>query len=503
MTLKSTISILLTLTCFLTYSQDLSFELKDFNHKISSQVKIIDPLKTIKSSPFAGDLDPELEAQLQAIVDSCRSTTNAAGISAALITPDGNWAGTNGMASMDVPVKPSDIFGVGSVSKILTAAAIFKLQDDEQLNINDEVSDWIPSIMDYEFIDPSINIYNLLQHTSGIFNYTEHPNFADSIYSSDFTRVWTPIEILEDFLAEPLFTNGQSWSYSNTNYILLGLIIEAASGQSYHQYIRDQLLSPNDLDGIALFPYENITSDYAHIFIDLDNDGNVDDIDAAGIDYQSIFSSAWAAGAYTSSAEDIATFARLLYSGKLLSEEAMMDMYGQYPLNNQVSYGMGVIIVNDEEGNSILYGHNGAIFYSSNVFYFPAKDIAVSLLANSGNVNADITYPYMLDIIEACINFVPTSDKNVPIQINEINLYPNPTSDYLNIEYTLIKKSEVEIHVIDQMGKIIETISSAKNQAMGKQSIEWKGVNALAAGLYYLDFKVEGKKSYSKIFIKE
>ena len=447
------------------------------------------------------EIHPELAERFQFILDSCAIETGAIGLSASVNIPDGIWNGVNGEASEGRAVEVTDIFGIGSVTKTITSAAIFKLQEAKILTLDDAVIDWIPNIGDYTFIDPNAKIYQLLQHTSGIFDYTTHPSYPDSIYGGDFTRIWTPTELLEKFLDEPTFITGQNWGYSNTNYLLLGLIIESASGQAYHQYVRTEILDPIGLTDIRLFPYEQIASDYAHIYVDLMNDGTIDDIDAAGIDYEAIFSAAWAAGAYTASAEDITTFAKLLYSGQILSDDSMNQLFGEYPLGGNAGYGMGVIIYSDDESNPYLYGHNGAIFYSSNVYYFPAKDLSVSILANSNNVNANITVPYLLEMIQSCIDFVPsTTDTKHVLAVDHIKVFPNPALDFLNIKYTLERNSDLEIFVTDASGKVVSKISSGMHSA-GTNEIKWDGVSDLSNGIYFLEFVGSGVVN-TKVFLK-
>ncbi len=497
------LSFLLTIIVSSIIAQHPNLVPHSFQITNETEVKIqYDPHNVNSDARSSMEIHPELAARFQFILDSCYNETGAVGVSASVNIPDGIWNGVQGEASIERAVEKTDIFGVGSVTKTITSAAIFKLQEADLLSLDDAIVDWIPNIGDYTFIDPSAKIYQLLQHTSGIFDYTSHPSFADSIYGGDFTRVWTPTEILEKFLDAPVFITGQSWAYSNTNYLLLGLIIESAAGVPYHEYVRSAILEPIGLTDIRLFPYEQIASEHAHIYVDLMNDGSIDDIDAAGVDYESIFSSAWAAGAYTASAEDITTFAKLLYSGQILNQSSMDQLFGEYPLGGNAGYGMGVIIYSDAEGNPYLYGHNGAIFYSSNVFYFPAKDLAISLLANSNNVNANITINYLSDMIQACIDFVPsTTSKEKTITVEGIKIMPNPSSESINIRYNLLRNTELDIFVTDASGKRVSQIATGLHFA-GANEIRWDAVEQLSNGIYFLEIVGEGVLE-TKVFVKE
>lgn len=416
-----------------------------------------------------------------------------------MVTPEGTWTSAIGLASMDAPALPSNIYGIGSVTKTITATAIFKLQEAGMLTIDDQVVDWIPDVAKYNFIEPNIRVYQLLQHTSGIYNYTNHENFVDSVFAVNLDRVWEPEELLSNFLNLSLFEPGTNWSYSNTNYILLGMIVEAASGMPYHEYVRTAILEPIGLESMALFPQENRTDDHAHIFVDFGNDGIMDDVDAAGVTYESIFSSAWAAGAYTSTSADITTFMRELMRGNILSDSSMESMLAPFPLGN-IGYGMGVIVFFDPEGNPFLYGHNGAIIYSTNSFYLPAKDIAVSIISNSQNVNAELTFPYLQEMMAACINFVPTSVEE-HFTFKEIQISPNPVSEVVNISYELKNKTSLEIWVNDISGKRLYKLQDV-GQGSGSHFIQWSGVQQLEAGLYLIEF-VENGRSQSKLFIKK
>lgn len=136
------------------------------------------------------------------------------------------------------PIQISDKFQIGSNTKQIVAAAILKLQEEGKLSLEDEVSNYLPQYPRFN----GIKIKDLLNHTSGIANYTEHSDFmATRSYTKSFSLDHI-IDHLSKFKLD--FKPRTNWKYSNGGYIIAGKIIEQASGESWHSYVKKQILIP-------------------------------------------------------------------------------------------------------------------------------------------------------------------------------------------------------------------------------------------------------------------
>lgn len=144
-----------------------------------------------------------------------------------------------------VPVSPSTYFNIGSITKSFTALAILLLQDKGKLNINDKLNKLVPSIPHGD----SITVYNLLNHSSGLPDFLRQPNFFEITGRQDYA---TLKDVLPLFINYPLnFTPGTRTSYSNSNYVLLAHIIEVISGKPYFNFLREDILNPENITTIV------------------------------------------------------------------------------------------------------------------------------------------------------------------------------------------------------------------------------------------------------------
>jgi D-alanyl-D-alanine carboxypeptidase len=212
----------------------------------------------------------------------------------------------------------------------------------------------------------------LLNHTSGIFNYTD-----DSTFQQGMGKPWTPIDLVHLATAHaPYFAPGAGWQYSNTNYILLGMIAESAGGAPLATQIRDRDRTPAHLDHTFLDGSETLDGTLAAGFHGTANVTHA--IDPTG---------AWAAGAIVASGADVAEWAAALYGGDAVLGASERDLLTADPADNG-SYGLGVIILpaSNSLGNGIGLGHDGQIpGFASQMFYFAQTQLAlVSIVDDDG-----------------------------------------------------------------------------------------------------------------------
>ena len=254
------------------------------------------------------NLDSSLINELQYVLDSVRIEQDVEGASVSINFGDsGDWLGVSGESHPDSPIRTDHLFSIASITKTFTAAAILQLAEEEALALDDSLYRWLPP---FEWIDSTITIRQLLNHTSGVFSFHESGAFWDSIYT-DHERFWTPEEMIRYFVDYPYFEPSEGWHYSNTNYLLLGMIIREATESEVSTEFRERFLDPLELNNSYLDIEEEYEGEIAHGWHDIDSDGDRDDI--FQFPRTSWYSAIWTGGAMVSTPDDISRWARALY----------------------------------------------------------------------------------------------------------------------------------------------------------------------------------------------
>ncbi|MBE9064888.1 serine hydrolase [cf. Phormidesmis sp. LEGE 11477] len=193
---------------------------------------------------------------------SSRVTETVPGISVAITSPFGDLSKVSGTANLEnnTPVEKGDRFEVGSITKTFTATTLLKLVEAGILTLEDTLTDWLPANVTDSLPNASeITLRQLLNHTSGVAEY-------DSILIEQgqqnplvFLRDWQPEEIVALIgEADPFFAPGEGWQYSNTNFILAGMVVEAATGNDLAAEVRSQIIDPLELDNTFFGAAEDI-----------------------------------------------------------------------------------------------------------------------------------------------------------------------------------------------------------------------------------------------------
>ena len=259
-------------------------------------------------------------------------------------------------------------FEIASITKQFTATAILMLQEKKLLSVEDPISKYIP---DYPNGD-KIKIYNLLNHTSGIRDYVE---LAESIESGKHT--YTLEELIGLFKNEPLdFGTGTEFEYSNSNYILLGYIIEKVSKKNYKDYIKENIIKPLNLINTGFLSDKATIKDKAVGYDTIDNNENEykKAIDTEG----SLIASA---GEIYSTVEDLYRWEEALYAGKIINKQSLKEMFTP----NLSDYGYGWFIDESNKGNKII-SHGGNLSgYTSYVERNFSKKYLIIILSNREN----------------------------------------------------------------------------------------------------------------------
>ncbi len=253
------------------------------------------------------------------------------------------------------PLAPTVPTRIGSITKTFVATVVMQLVEEGALSLDDPIADHLP---DHPFAASGpaepLTVRHLLSHRSGIANYTDLPTFFPDV-DGDPDRVWTPGEIV-DLVADTPAQPGAPFAYSNTNYIVLGQLIEAIEGESAGDVIARRITTPLGLDTI--------------------------DLATESADDTAIVSTAWTAGAMRSSADDLAAFIEALAAGDVVSADSLAAMIDIDPASIETGgYGLGLLAVGvnpDEVG----WGHGGGIPGGiSFVAHFPDTGETVVILS--------------------------------------------------------------------------------------------------------------------------
>ncbi|HKV69411.1 MAG TPA: serine hydrolase domain-containing protein, partial [Gaiellales bacterium] len=277
----------------------------------------------------------------------------AAGVpGAVLVVRDGDRqlrlaAGTSDLAA-GTPMRAENRFKIGSITKTFVAAVVLDLVRDGRLHLGDTVAHWLPGLVPN---GAHITVKQLLRHQSGLFDYFEDPRATEPYLAGDLGYVWTPRALIELATSHPPnFPPGTSFSYSNTNYLVLGLIVERATGHSLREELRRRIFKPLHLSSTRFPTSQRFGPRLAHGY--LWSPQSRQDVTAVS---QSL---GWAAGGVVSSAGDVARFFRALLGGDILPQRLLHEMRQTVPLGPGVGYGLGVIRVASPCGP--LWGHDGS-----------------------------------------------------------------------------------------------------------------------------------------------
>ncbi|MER5615614.1 serine hydrolase domain-containing protein [Streptomyces sp. NPDC002215] len=256
-----------------------------------------------------------------------------------------------------VPADPKAKFRIGSNTKAFASTVLLQLEGEKKLSLDDTVAKWLPGAVAANGYDGSkITIRQLLNHTSGLPDYFKSVLINGPYFLNTNPReVFPPQNLVNVALAmrAPAAEPGEKFEYSNTNYLLAGMVIKAVTGEDAAAQIQRRIIEPLGLRDTS-FPtsdpalYGNYLHGYAirTIFI---NDATASNVQVFG-----------SAGAMVSTMDDLATFSRALMTGKLLEPAQMTELKTTVPVTADVGYGLGIERIKLSCGKS-AWGHNGAV----------------------------------------------------------------------------------------------------------------------------------------------
>ena len=340
---------------------------------------------------------------LQARADALATSHPPGGVILAIIEPDGKViAASAGRQSGGDPIPIDGRVRIGSVTKTFVAVLVLQLVDDGKVDLDAPARSYVTNSP----LPPDVTVRDLLQHTSGLPGDAQ-PGFLARIQGQP-EKPRTPKEILAfSHDVPPLFEPGTSWSYSNTNYIYLGLLIERVTGMPVARVLRTRIIQPLGLEDTYLAGAEEGPPVIRAPVRIGDREFPYD------YPYTSIVTSAWTAGAMVSSAADVGTFFNALFAGRLISRSALREMRtiapGSEADDPPSGYGLGLTEWHPSEYPGVrLYGHGGGISsFVTLAFHDPLS--GVTYFAAGTDLGMDFK-PTMLEMI----GFINGADGRVP-----------------------------------------------------------------------------------------
>ena len=441
-------------------------------------------------------INPTLSARFQTVLDSTCKTLHIRGASVSILIPNvGTWNGVYGESYKGKPVTPGMIFNIGSNTKTYTAASILLLEEKGLLKIDDTIGTWIQNQLN---ISGKITIRQLLNHTSGIYNFLANDSINGLILGNP-KRIWNPEELFK-LVKKPDFKPGTSWEYSNTNYEIAGVIIEKVTGKRYYQAIRDLLFTPQNFNHAVFFPHESTTDTIAHNWaMELGNGTLAVDLMAdTTYSNNAFFSMAGPAGEIMTTAEENAEFWYRLTSGKIISPASLKEMLtfiriGTGVTGMPIGYGLGIFrYVKGMNGRTILeHGGTNIGFIGENTVD-TTSHIAFSVLTNQDSVsNDDILMSVIAPLHKQTLHYALSGINDVSYNSPSVNIYPNPAMDMLNINLKNII-GNTSLSIYDMTGKQVlnSTISKEENKVQ---------LADLKSGLYIIKLMSDkGEHIYSQ-----
>ena len=322
-------------------------------------------------------LSPDQRHQVDAIATDVLAKTGVPSVSIAIVQ-DGKiaYAQAYGEARLDprTPARPDMRYSIGSVSKQFTVAAMLILQEQGKLSLDDKVSRFLPDLTRAN----QVSIRELLSHTSGYQDY-----WPQDYVMPMMLEPTTAERIVDGWARKPLdFDPGAQWQYSNTNYVIAGVILEKAGGVPLLQFLREHIFTPLDMKSVANIDQDNLatTDPVGYMRYAL---GPLRPAPKEGKGWL------FAAGELAMSAEDLARWDISIIDQKLMLASSYHQFETEVVLNNGVGtkYGLGVEI-DTEDGHRVL-GHSGEVSgFTAQNSVFPDDRVAIIVLTNQDAVNA-------------------------------------------------------------------------------------------------------------------
>lgn len=531
-------------------------------------------LISFKQSKTQG-FSPQTTTQLQQVLQNFQNDPAFVGGITAAIKVDGlaAWQGATGYAARNVDAQNNLLPGgsafttatlsrIYSVTKTFTAALVLELAKEGALELNRTVGNYLPLNVINAELDGSVTVRQLLAHESGYSNHTDELQFLFAVAFQP-THIWTPFEVVS--FVHQINPPGTVRQYSSTNYILLGAIIEAATGVPVEQHYRTRFIEPLQLGSMYMGvrepqppgtqlagPHDNI-SPFNPIF-QLTGQPTFPNAytNISAFPFEGIVSAAFTGGGLVSNAMDLATWGNALFTGQATTKatlDAMLQSIAATPDDEGDFLGYGIWKSSKMSTTETLLGHDGrAPGYRSVMFYQPEKRLTLVVMSNF--YGADI-YAIAKALYAALPNFLcdngnrkedkillcykgntlcvdrnaadvfikkgaylggcevndakgtgGESNHNKSVESIKLNVYPNPARSHIVFNFTTDDEGPVSLDLYDVHGKPVAQVFKGTLSKQASRQINFHQ-QGITAGTYLVVLRTNsGTKQQKIVFIK-
>lgn len=368
---------------------------------------IINPLvafqqNKLDAAPFKKFVDTELSKLYNA-------ETDFGGATIGIALPNGEahaFAIGNSNVVNKTPMKPRDRMLGGSTGKVFLSGALMQLVQKNKIQLDDKVSTYLGKYAWYNKIQnhESITIRNLMRHASGISRYVYNEQFQIDIHK-DADRKWKPEELLGYVFDEkPLFKAGSEFAYSDTNYIILAMILEEVTNTSMYNFIEKNILKPFKLNDVTPQVNRKIRG-LIDGYNKKDDPLFPGDVLVNG-KYKYNVQFEWAGGGFAITSVDLARAGKLVYEGRVFDKKLLPEfLTGIDAKRLGGTWGLGVHIRKTPMGTT--YGHSGFFpGYITNMLYFPESKFSIAFQVNTSD-------PQHMSIYRKLFKLIPTIKKYI------------------------------------------------------------------------------------------
>jgi D-alanyl-D-alanine carboxypeptidase len=380
----------------------------------------------------------------------------------------------------------TDRFRVGSITKMMVAVCILKLEEAGMLSIEDPISLYLRPTLVNDTIAASdtVRIRHLLNHTSGIANSADNTSCQQNVLTNPLGSHSLEEAVYCGASQGEMFPPEFAWGYSNTNYSILAMIIESVTGQSYSSYVTQNVFTPLGLTNTEIPTTNQITGPHMGCYWNIGN----------WIDLTIINPTTYTGWAdVVSSTHDLNLFHYALRNGQLLNSTSWGEMQTMYP--GTFGYGLGYDFYTITSQN--YTGHYGEVANTSGCFFGDIQSgiapngyyISYNYNTQGANMQNDIDVPVLL-----LLNSALGLEENNNASTAHFNVYPNPVSQHLTIlnsDYADIRYVEIT----DMAGKTVTAESGFGNQSQFQLDL-----SALPAGAYMLSIETAEGEFHQSVF---
>ena len=336
------------------------------------------------------------------------------GVSAAVLVPEHRiWAGASGASTQGEPMKTDMLFDAGSILKVMEAVLALQLVEQGALDLNAPISDWLPPLNN---VDDRITVHQLLNHTSGLYNVFEHPEFPWVGGEVDYAYEWQLEEVFNNFVLEPHGSPGETQHYASTNYLLLSEILSQEVDMEIAEAIEGSSLDPLQLENSLVITEGVVPArlNIAHPWVDVDEDGVLDDLKGIPVTWKASLTHP----VLFSTPTDLAVWMHELFVEESLLDDDSMEIMLRAPDvgskdTSGIEYGLGVVDYSAALSESVI-GHGGsALGYSAAALYLPEYEVVVVWMLNTGESPPELAADLMGEIWRSLFEVIRTHQPRV------------------------------------------------------------------------------------------